>query len=138
MGKNWLDCEITFEDLELPLEFESECAGDLEDELDNGLPYTEELDPDAEYIKAVAAGEYRHEMPKGPPPKEYKSDLMENVTINVPDEKALLAGFADIMGWDRTDLTEEGYLKAVVQNKTGKAAVIKDLVGIRSSEDEDS
>lgn len=138
MGKNWLDCEITFEDLELPPEFESECAGDLEDELDNGLPYTEELDPDAEYIKAVAAGEYRHEMPKGPPPKEYKSDLMENVTINVPDEKALLAGFADIMGWDRTDLTEEGYLKAVVQNKTGKAAVIKDLVGIRSSEDEDS
>lgn len=138
MGKNWLDCEITFEDLELPLEFESECTGDLEDELDNGLPYTEELDPDAEYIKAVAAGEYRHEMPKGPPPKEYKSDLMENVTINVPDEKALLAGFADIMGWDRTDLTEEGYLKAVVQNKTGKAAVIKDLVGIRSSEDEDS
>jgi len=138
MDRNWLNCEITFEDLELPLEFESECAGDLEDELDNGLPYTEELDPDAEYIKAVAAGEYRHEMPKGPPPKEYKSDLMENVTINVPDEKALLAGFADIMGWDRTDLTEEGYLKAVVQNKTGKAAVIKDLVGIRSSEDEDS
>ena len=138
MDKNWLDREITFEDLELPLEFESECAGDLKDELDNGLPYTEELDPDAEYIKAVAAGEYRHEMPKGPPPKEYKSDLMENVTINVPDEKALLAGFADIMGWDRTDLTEEGYLKAVVQNKTGKAAVIKDLAGIRSSEDEDS
>lgn len=138
MDKNWLDCEITFEDLELPPEFESECAGDLEDELDNGFPYTEELDPDAEYIKAVAAGEYRHEMPKGPPLKEYGSGLMENVIINVPDEKALLAGFADIMGWGRTDLTEEGYLKAVVQNKTGKAAVIKDLIGIRSSEDEDS
>ena len=27
---------------------------------------------------------------------------------------------------------------AVVQNKTGKAAVIKDLIGIRSSGDEDS
>ena len=138
MDKNWLDCEIAFEDLELPLELESECAGDLMDELDDGLPYMEDLDPDAEYIKAVAAGEYRHEMPKGPPPKEYGSGLMENVTINAPDEKALLAGFANIMGWDRTDITEEGYLKAVVQNKTGKAAVIKDLVGIRSFEDGDS
>ena len=98
----------------------------------------EDLDHDAEYIKAVAAGEYRHEMPKGLSSKEYGSGLMENVIINVPDEKALLAGFANIMGWDRTDLTEEGYLKAVVQNKTGKAAVIKDLIGIRSSEDEDS
>ena len=77
-------------------------------------------------------------MPKGPSSKEYGSDLTENVTVYVPDEKALLAGFANIMGWDRTDLTEEGYLKAVVQNKTGKAAVIKDLIGIRSSEDEDS
>ena len=77
-------------------------------------------------------------MPKGPSSKEYGSGLTENVTINVLDEKALLAGFANIMGWDRTDLTEEGYLKAVVQNKTGKAAVIKDLIGIRSSEDEDS
>lgn len=138
MDKNWLDCEITFEDLDLPPEFESECAGDLMDELDNGLPYMEDLDPDAEYIKAVAAGEYRHEMPKGPSLKEHGSDWAGNVTINVPDEKALLAGFANIMGWDRTDLTEEGYLKAVVQNKTGKAAVIKDLIGIRSSEDEDS
>lgn len=137
MGKNWLDCEITFEDLELPLELESECANYLMDELDD-VPYMEDLDPDAEYIKAIAAGEYRHEMPKGPTPEEYGSGLMENVTINVPDEKALLAGFADIMGWSRTDLTEEGYLKAVVQNKTGKAAVIKDLIGIRSSEDEDS
>ena len=89
-------------------------------------------------IKAVAAGEYRHEMPKGRSLKEQGSDLMESVTINVPDEKTLLAGFANIMGWDRTDLTEEGYLKAVVQNKTGKAAVIKDLIGIRSSGDEDS
>ena len=77
-------------------------------------------------------------MPKGPSSKEYESGLTENVTVRVPDEKALLAGFANIMGWDRTDLTEEGYLKAIVQNKTGKAAVIKDLIGIRSSEDEDS
>lgn len=138
MDKNWLDCEITFEDLDLPPEIESECAGDLMDELDNGLPYMEDLDPDAEYIKAVAAGEYRHEMPKGPSSKEHGSNWAGNVTINVPDEKALLAGFANIMGWDRADLTEEGYLKAVVQNKTGKAAVIKDLIGIRSSEDEDS
>ena len=89
-------------------------------------------------IKAVAAGEYRHEMPKGQSLKEYGSGLMENVTINVLDEKMLLAGFANIMGWDQTDLTEEGYLKAVVQNKTGKAAVIKDLIEIRSSGDEDS
>ena len=138
MDKNWLDCEITFEDLELPPELESECAGDLMDELDNGLPYIEDLDPDAEYIKAVAVGEYRHEMPKGPLSKEHKSSLIENVIINVPDEKTLLAGFANIMGWDRMDLTEEGYLKAIVQNKTGKAAVIKDLIGIRSSKDEDS
>lgn len=138
MDKNWLDCEITFEDLDLPPELESECAGDLMDELNNGLPYIEDLDPDAEYIKAVAAGEYRHEMPKGSSLKEQGSGLMENVIINVPDEKTMLAGFANIMGWDRTDLTEEGYLKAVVQNKTGKAAVIKDLIGIRSSEDEDS
>jgi len=138
MEKDWLARELMFEDLELPPEIEFQCAGDLMDELDSGLPYMEDLDPDAEYIKAVAAGEYRHEMPKGPSPKEYGSGLMENVTINVPDEKALLAGFANIMGWDRTDLTEEGYLKAVVQNKTGKAAVIKDLIGIRSSEDEDS
>ena len=70
MDKNWLDREITFEDLNLPLEFESECAGDLIDELDNGLPYMEDLDPDAEYIKAVAAGEYLHEMPKGQSLKE--------------------------------------------------------------------
>ena len=77
-------------------------------------------------------------MPKGPSSKEYGSGLTENVTVRVPDEKALLAGFANIMGWDRADLTEEGYLKAVVQNKTGKAAVIKDLIGIRSSGDEDS
>ena len=27
MDKNWLDCEITFEDLDLPPELESECAG---------------------------------------------------------------------------------------------------------------
>ena len=138
MDKNWLDREITFEDLDIPPEFESECAGDLMNELDNGLPYMEDLDPDTEYIKAVAAGEYRHEMPKGQSLKEYGSGLMENVTINVLDEKMLLAGFANIMGWDQTDLTEEGYLKAVVQNKTGKAAVIKDLIGIRSSGDEDS
>ena len=59
------------------------------------------------------------------------------MVINVPDEKALLAGFANIMGWDRTDITEEGYLKAVVQNKTGKAAVIKDLTGIKNAEDAD-
>ena len=77
-------------------------------------------------------------MPKGPSLKEYGSGLTENVIVHVPDEKALLAGFANTMGWDRTDLTEEGYLKAVVQNKTGKAAVIKDLIGIRSCEDEDS
>ena len=64
--------------------------------------------------------------------------MTENVTINVLDEKALLAGFANTMGWGRTDFTEADYLKAVVQNKTGKAAVIKDLIGIRSSEDEDS
>ena len=70
MDKNWLDREITFEGLDIPSEFESECAGDLMDELDNGLPYMEDLDPDAEYIKAVAAGEYRHEMPKGPSLKE--------------------------------------------------------------------
>ena len=138
MNKNWLDREITFEDLDLPPEFESEYADDLRNELDNGLPYTEDLNPDAEYIKAVAAGEYRHEMPKGQSLKEQGSDLMESVTINVPDEKTLLAGFANIMGWDQMDLTEEGYLKAVVQNKTGKAAVIKDLIGIRSSGDEDS
>ena len=98
MDKNWLDREITFEDLDIPPEFESECAGDLMNELDNGLPYMENLDPDAEYIKAVAAGEYRHEMPKGLSSKEYGSGLMENVIINVPDEKALLAGFANIMG----------------------------------------
>jgi len=138
MDKNWLDRELSFEDLDLPPELESEYAGDLMDKLDNGFSYMEELDPDAEYIKAVAAGEYRHEMPKGSSPKEYGSGLMENAIINVPDEKARLAGFANIMGWDQTDLTEEGYLKAVVQNKTGKAAVIKDLIGIRSSEDEDS
>ena len=131
MDKNWLDREITFEDLDIPPEFESECAGDLMNELDNGLPYMENLDPDAEYIKAVAAGEYRHEMPKGPA-------LKENVTIKVLDEKTLLAGFANTMGWNKTDFTEADYLKAVVQNKTGKAAVIKDLIGIRSSEDEDS
>ena len=70
MDKNWLDREITFEGLNLPLEFESECADDLMDELDNGLPYMEDLDPDAEYIKAVAAGEYLHEMPKGQSLKE--------------------------------------------------------------------
>ena len=64
--------------------------------------------------------------------------MTENVTINVLDEKARLAGFANIMGWSRKDFTEADYLKAVVQNKTGKAAVIKDLIGIRSSEDEDS
>lgn len=138
MDKNWLDREITFENLDLPPELESECAGDLTDELDNGLPYIEDLDPDAEYIKAVASGEYRHEMPKRPSPKEHGSGWAGNVVINAPDEKALLAGFANIMGWDRTDLTEEGYLKAVVQNKTGKAAVIKDLIGIRSSENENS
>lgn len=66
MDKNWLDREITFEDLDLPPELELDCASDLKDELDNSLHYTEDLDPDAEYIKAVAAGEYRHEMPKGP------------------------------------------------------------------------
>ena len=64
--------------------------------------------------------------------------MTENVTINVLDEKARLVGFANIMGWGRTDFTEADYLKAVVQNKTGKAAVIKDLIGIRTSEDEDS
>ena len=138
MNKNWLDREITFEALDIPPEFESEYADDLRNELDNGLPYTEDLDLDAEYIKAVAAGEYRHEMPKGPSLNEYGSGLTENVTVHVLDEKALLAGFANIMGWDRTDFTEEGYLKAVVQNKTGKAAVIKDLIGIRICEDEDS
>ena len=122
---------MTLDDLNLPPELESEFADDLRNELYNGLPYMEDLDPDAEYIKAVAAGEYRHEMPKGP-------TLKENVTIKVLDEKALLAGFANTMGWNRADFTEEDYLKAVVQNKTGKAAVIKDLIGIRSSEDEDS
>ena len=70
MDNNWLDREITFEDLDIPPEFELECAGDLMNELDNGLPYMEDLDPDAEYIKAVAAGEYRHEMPKGQSLKE--------------------------------------------------------------------
>ena len=131
MDKNWLNREMTLDDLNLPPELESEFADDLRNELYNGLPYMEDLDPDAEYIKAVAAGEYRHEMPKGP-------TLKENVTIKVLDEKALLAGFANTMGWNRADFTEEDYLKAVVQNKTGKAAVIKDLIGIRSSEDEDS
>ena len=131
MDKNWLNREMTLNDLNLPPELESEFADDLRNELDNGLPYMEDLDPDAEYIKAVAAGEYRHEMPKGPA-------LKENVTIKVLDEKTLLAGFANTMGWRKTDFTEADYLKAVVQNKTGKAAVIKDLIGIRSSEDEDS
>lgn len=70
MDKNWLDREITFEDLDIPPELESEFAEDLRGELDNGLPYMKGLDPDAEYIKAVAAGEYRHEMPKGPALKE--------------------------------------------------------------------
>ena len=77
-------------------------------------------------------------MPKGPSQKGYGSDLTENVNVHVLDEKTLLAGFANTMGWRKTDFTEEDYLKAVVQNKTGKAAVIKDLIGIRSSGDEDS
>ena len=128
MKDNWLDNEFTFEQLDVPDDFEYE---NMTDDLGD--------DPaDDDWIKAVAAGEYRHEMPKSSSPKEQGFGLMENVIINVPDEKAMLAGFANIMGWDRTDLTEEGYLKAVVQNKTGKAAVIKDLIGIRSSEDEDS
>ena len=70
MDKNWLNREMTLDDLNLPPELESEFAEDLRDELDNGLPYMKSLDPDAEYIKAGAAGEYRHEMPKGPAPKE--------------------------------------------------------------------
>lgn len=140
MEKDWLARELTFEDLELPPEIESQCAGDLMDELDSGFPYMEDLDPDAEYIKAVAAGEYRHEMPgkHDAGGQDCGSDDVDEVTICVPDEKALLAGFADIMGWDRTDLTEEGYLKAVVQNKAGKAAVIKDLVGIKEVDGENA
>jgi len=135
MGNEWLDREMTFEDLELPPYFEQQCAGDLVDDLDNGLPYMEDLDPDAEYIKAVAAGEYRHEMPR----REQASDpgKTENITIPALDEKARLAGFANVMGWDRSDFTEAGYLKAVVQNKAGKAAVIKDLTGIKNAEDAD-
>ena len=70
MDKNWLNREMTLDDLNLPPELESEFAEDLWNELDNSLPYMEDLDPDAEYIKAVAAGEYRHEMPKGPALKE--------------------------------------------------------------------
>lgn len=132
----WLDRELTFEDLELPLQFEAECASDLATAAEDCLPYMEELDPDAEYIKAVAAGEYMHGMPKGPAGQ--RPEPVELVAVEAPDEKALLAGFANVMGWGGDDFTETGYLKAVAQNKAGKAAVIKDLAGIRSSEDEDS
>lgn len=110
MGNEWLDREMTFEDLELPPELETACVSELCE--DDGLPYMEELDPDAEYIKAVANGEYRHEMPR----REQASDpgKTENITIPALDEKARLAGFANVMGWDRSDFTEAGYLKAVV------------------------
>lgn len=133
MGNEWLDREMTFEDLELPPELEAACVSELSE--NDGLPYLEGLDPDAEWIKAVAAGEYRHEMPR----REQASNpgKTENITIPALDEKARLAGFADVMGWDRSDFTEAGYLKAVVQNKAGKAAIIKDLTGIKNAEDAD-
>ena len=62
MDKNWLDREITFEDLDIPPELESECAGDLIDELDNGLPYMEDLDPDAEYLKLAITKDDCHSL----------------------------------------------------------------------------
>ena len=131
----WLSRERTFEELELPLELEAECMSDLLNVFDNSLPYMEELDPDAEYIKAVAAGQYRHGDPL--PRPRAREGAESAVRIPVLDERARLTAFAGLMGWGGDDMTEEGYLKAVVQNKAGKATVIKDLIGIKDTDNED-
>lgn len=130
MDGNWLDNEFTFEDLELPPDLEMECIDRLTD--DDNLPYMKELDPDAEYIKSVADGKYRHKMPGGSVLDKYDYDPDEGIVINMPGEKALLAGFANVMGWSGSDMSEEGYLKAVIQNKPGKAVIIKDLIEIEN------
>lgn len=113
----WLNEELTFDQLDVPDVFEYEC---MTDDLGD--------DPaDDEYIKAVAAGEYRHEMPSASCTEE-KTEYVWR-----PDEatarRARLMGFAEIMHWE-DDMDEIGYFKSVVQGKPGKAAVIKDIIGL--------
>ena len=62
MDKNWLNREMTLDDLNLPPELESEFADDLRNELDNGLPYMEDLDPDAEYLKLAITKDDCHSL----------------------------------------------------------------------------
>ena len=133
MDESWLDREKTFEELEIPLGAEMECLDDMSEKFNNGLPYMEELDPDAAWIKAVASGEYMHSEPV-----ISASPMWDDPPVSMPQlpDQARLACFAELMGWNG-EFDEKGYLKAVVQNKAGKAAVIKDIAGIRSSADEE-
>lgn len=132
--KSWIDDEATFEELEIPTELEMNCADELMAQTDDELEYVEELDPDAKWIKALAAGEYRHPAPSAAPSKLSEDD--QPMSMPCMPDKARLACFAELMGWTReSGLDEAGYLKAVVQNKPGMAAVIKDLAGIETAED---
>lgn len=131
--KGWIDDEATFEELEIPTELEMNCADELMARTDDGLEYVEELDPDAGWIKALAAGEYRHPAPSSVPSEPSEDD--RPVSMPCMPDQARLACFAELMGWTREGgLDEAGYLKAVVQNKPGMAAVIKDLAGIKAAE----
>ena len=62
MDKNWLNREMTLDDLNLPPELESEFADDLRNEFYNGLPYMEVLDPDAEYLKLAITKDDCHSL----------------------------------------------------------------------------
>lgn len=125
MDKNWLDNELTFDDLDIDLAQEEIFMSGEEVEFDD-FPYIEALDPDAAYINAVASGDLVHKMPASSRCKPEMS--LEPVLSAAMNDRFRLACFSQAyLGYGADDFSEIGYLKAVIENNETKADIIKEV-----------
>lgn len=125
MDKNWLDNELTFDDLDVDLAQEEIFMSGEEAEFDD-FPYIKALDPDAAYINAVASGDFVHKMPASS--RRKPETLLEPVLAAAMNDKFRLACFSQAyLGYGAGDFSEAGYLKAVIENNETKADIIKEV-----------
>jgi hypothetical protein len=134
MNNMWLNNEHTFEDLDISEVIEDKLIQNISGS-DNGYNFISDDPEDDAYIAAVAKGDYHHPMPKIKMDTATKNDSnqIQNTYVTPTNEinKYKLRAFANLMAWDN-DLDNAGYIQAVVANKPGKAAVIKDLIDLNN------
>lgn len=125
MDKNWLDNELTFDDLDVDLAQEEIFMSGEEAEFDD-FPYIEALDPDAAYINAVASGDLVHKMPVSS--RRKPETTLEPVLAAAMNDRFRLACFSQAyLGYEVGDFSAAGYLKAVIENNETKADIIKEV-----------